>query len=234
MTISIVIPTYNEAGNIGKLISYLNEASNESVLDIIVADGGSNDDTIAEAKAAGAIAIITPDKGRSAQMNYGANLAKGELLYFVHADTFPPRSFVKDIKEAVRAGYDLGRYRTKFDSGKLILKANAWATRFDLFVCMGGDQTLFIKRSLFEQCNGFNESMQIMEDYDFCSRARYKGNYKILNGVALVSARKYETNTWLQVQAANFKIASMYRKGVSQKDMMDTYKKMLRYRDSAF
>jgi GT2 family glycosyltransferase len=99
---------------------------------------------------------------------------------------------------------------------------------------MGGDQTLFIKRSLFERCGGFREEMMIMEEYEFCERAREKGRYKILDGYALISARKYETNSWLRVQLANAKVIRMYKKGASQQQMLSTYKQMLNYRKSAF
>ncbi len=234
MKVSIIIPTYNEANYIGKLIHFLIENSDSSVIDIIVTDGGSQDNTIDIAKLAGANAVLCPDRGRAAQMNYGAGMAKGDLFYFVHADCLPPKEFVKDIQEAVERQYDLGRYRTRFDSKKSILKINAWFTRFDLFVCMGGDQTLFTTRSLFEQCKGFKEEMQIMEEYEFCHRAKKIGKYKILNGEALISSRKYEGNTWLNVQRANYKIVNMYKRGASQHDILETYKKMLTYRKNAF
>ncbi len=234
MTISIIIPTYNESENIGKLVRYLILSSNRSVVDFIVSDAGSSDNTIGIAKKAGANAVLSPQKGRAAQMNYGAGIAKGDILYFIHADCFPPEGFVEDIEVAVNTGYDLGRYRTKFDSDKTMLKINAWFTRFDLSVCMGGDQTLFIKRSLFEECKGFREDMKIMEEYEFCNRARQSGRYKIFKGEALVSARKYDTNSWLQVQLAHSKIVGMYNKGASQQKMLDTYKQMLTYRKNAF
>jgi GT2 family glycosyltransferase len=136
--------------------------------------------------------------------------------------------------KAVSEGYELGRYRTRFDSNKTILKVNAWFTRFDFFICMGGDQTLFIKRSLFNECKGFREEMKIMEEYEFCQRARQKGRYKIMAGSALISARKYDTNTWLQVQLANSKVVRMYKQGASQQEMVETYKRMLSYRKSSF
>lgn len=234
MTISIIIPTYNEAENIEKLISYLIVNSNKSVVDFIVSDAGSNDNTIGIAKKAGANAVLSPIKGRAAQINYGAGIAKGDILYFIHADCFPPKDFVENIEAAVNSGYGLGRYRTRFDSDKIMLKINAWFTRFDLSVCMGGDQTLFIKRSLFEECKGFREDMKIMEEFEFCNRARQLGRYKIFKGEALVSARKYDTNSWLQVQLAHSKIFRMYDKGVSQQQMLDTYKQMLTYRKNAF
>lgn len=234
MTISIIIPTYNEAENVGRLVNYLIKNANSSVVDIIVSDGGSGDQTIKTASEAGAIAVLSPGKGRSAQMNYGASISKGEILYFIHADCYPPSSFVADILKAVGSGFGLGRYRTKFDSPKPILKINAWFTRFDLFICMGGDQTLFIKRGLFEACNGFREDMRIMEEYEFCERARRLNKYKIIPKAALVSARKYDTNGWLRVQLANSKAVKLYKQGASQQEMLDTYKRMLNYRKNAF
>jgi rSAM/selenodomain-associated transferase 2 len=234
MRLSIIIPTYNEAATIGKLVSYLLRCIENAEAEIIVSDGGSEDDTLQLANEAGATAVISPGKGRASQMNHGASRAQGDVLYFVHADCYPPNSFVQDIRKAVKEGYGLGRYRTRFDSSKPILKLNAWVTRFDLFICMGGDQTLFVKKELFQQCNGFKEEMKIMEEYDFCTRARKIGRYKIMQKDVLVSARKYETNSWLKVQRANMKVVQLFRNGASQDEMVSTYKKMLHYRKSAF
>ncbi len=227
MKVSIIIPTYNEAANIGGLVKYLWANNDGSLAEIIVSDGGSRDETIAIAQQAGAIVINSPQKGRAVQMNNGARNAAGDIFYFIHADTRPPMGFLRDIKNANRLNFNLGRYKTKFDSDKMILKFNAWFTRLDLFVCMGGDQTLFIERNIFEKCKGFNEDMIIMEDYDLCARARKIGNYKILDGAALVSARKYNANSWLKVQLANAKIVNMYKKGATQSEMANLYKKML-------
>ncbi|HVF96541.1 MAG TPA: TIGR04283 family arsenosugar biosynthesis glycosyltransferase [Flavisolibacter sp.] len=234
MTISIIIPTYNEGEGIEKLVKYLRKFSTAAVVDLIVSDGGSEDGTIEKAQQSGATAVLSPRKGRAAQMNYGASLAEGDVLYFVHADSFPPQTFVADIQEAIKNGYDLGRYRTKFDSPKLVLKLNAWPTRFDLFMCMGGDQTLFIRRQLFTLSGGFKEDMRIMEEYEFCARVRKTGRYKILPGFALISARKYDTNSWWRVQRANVTVIQMYKRGASQQQMLDTYKRMLSYRKNAF
>ena len=234
MKISIVIPTYHEALTIEKTVSYIRRHGGSAVAELIVSDGGSTDQTLAVAEQAGALAVLSPRAGRAAQMNYGARIGTGEVLYFIHADCMPPKTFVQDITTAIRQGYGLGRYTTRFDSNKTILKLNAWFTRFDLFICMGGDQTLFVKRSLFDECGGFREDMKIMEEYEFCHRARTMGRYRIMKGAALVSARKYDTNSWLRVQLANSKIVRMFRKGASQEDMVATYKKMLQYRNNAF
>ena len=228
--ISIIIPTYNEAENIEGLIKFLKGNSKQDQIEIIVSDGGSDDDTLKIAKAAGANAVLSPNKGRAAQMNYGASLAKGNILYFIHADCFPAVNFVNDIEKSLEKGFQSGRYQTKFDNNSWLLKFNAFFTRFDWLMCYGGDQTFFIEASFFKILNGFNESMRIMEDYDLTIRAKALGPYSIMPGYALVSARKYETNSWYKVQKANYSIVQMYKKDASQNDMATAYKKMLDYR----
>lgn len=230
MKISIIIPTFNESGSIYKLIAYLLRYGAGFLEDIVVSDGGSHDETISIASTAGAKAVLSPLRGRSAQMNYGVSLAKADILYFVHADSFPPQNFANDIIEAVKSGYGFGRYQTKFDSNRTILKLNAFFTRFDLFICYGGDQTLFITKKLFTELNGFDSNMKIMEEYDLVKRAKVKASYKIFSGKAIISARKYKTNSWWQVQRANYTIVRMFKKGASQNEMIEVYRRMLKYR----
>lgn len=227
--ISIIIPTYQEADNITQLVCYLKTHADKDT-EIIVSDGGSKDATLSLAEAAGAIALLSTQKGRAAQMNYGASMAKGSIFYFIHADTLPPAGFCSDINKAVADGFDLGRYRTRFNTDKYILQLNAFFTRFDLFVCYGGDQTLFIKKELFESIKGFDTGMQIMEDYDITVRARKKGRYRIFSKDTLVSSRKYDGNSWWRVQRANYTIVQMFKQGASQEAMVQRYREMLDYR----
>lgn len=225
--ISIIIPTCNEAAVIGRLVTYLQTHSGGIVQEIIISDGGSSDETIALAAAAGARTIVSPQKGRAAQMNYGAVNTTGSILYFVHADSFPPTHFAPDIIQAVAEGYDFGRYRTKFDSNKFLLKINAWFTRFNWFICLGGDQTLFITRKLFKQSNGFNKDTLIMEEYEFAERLMKRARYKIFNHAATISARKYEGRSWFKVQLANRRAVKLFKKGAPQQEIIEAYKRML-------
>lgn len=225
--ISIIIPTFNEENSIGKLVGHFKKNGGEKVLEIIVSDGGSSDHTLENATQAGASAFVSPQKGRAAQMNFGASLARGSILYFVHADTIPPETFAGDILKAIDDGFDFGRFRTKFDSSSLLLKMNAWLTRFDIFECYGGDQTLFIKKGLFLQVNGFNKQQIIMEDYEIVERARKFGKYTIIKKDVLVSARKYEMLSWYRVQKANYKMIKMYKRKEPPELMVSTYKKLL-------
>jgi rSAM/selenodomain-associated transferase 2 len=229
-SISIIIPTLNEAENIGQIIDYLQQNAGASLLEIIVVDAQSADDTEGVARQHGATVIQSLKRSRAAQMNAGAAVAKGAILYFVHADCYPPTSYLSDIVEAINAGFPMGCYRYRFNSKAVLLKINAFFNRFEPLVCRGGDETLFIERAIFNQLNGFDESFCIMEEYDFIRRARQQFKFKIIPKYAVVSARKYETNSWWRVQRANAKVFSMFRKGVAPEEMAATYKRMLNYR----
>ena len=234
MKISIIIPTYNEEENIEKLISYLRCVEQKSAIEIIVADGGSTDNTMQLAQINGAIATLSTIKGRAGQMNHGVDFATGDVLYFIHADSRPPLTYFTDIKNAINYGLDCGCYRSQFDSNKLLLKINAFFTRFNFLFCRGGDQTIFVTKALFEKVGGYKPEMLIMEDYDFLARIRKHGKFKLFKKATIFSARKYDENSWLKVQLANFKIVFMYKKGKSQQEMLATYKRMLNYRKNAF
>ena len=225
--ISIIIPTCNEADCIGKLIAFLQKHGGRYVAEIIISDGSSTDETVAIAQQAGATVFVSPQIGRAAQMNFGVTKATGDILYFIHADSFPPVNFVSDIINAVNNDFDFGRYRSKYDSTNFMLRINAWFTRFNWFICYGGDQTLFITRKLFEQSGGFKNELLIMEEYEFAERLMKQGRYKIFNDTALVSARKYDGRSWLQVQLANRRAVKSYKKGLPQKQILDEYKMML-------
>jgi rSAM/selenodomain-associated transferase 2 len=228
MKISIIIPTYNEADNIKKLVNLLLSAAKGDNIEIIISDGASTDATTAIAKDLGAVVHSATKRGRASQMNEGASIATGDILYFVHADTLPPTTFAKDIVHAIHIGYHMGRYQTQFDKQSFLLKLNAFFTRFDWEVCYGGDQTIFITKKAFEDLGGFNSSMLIMEEFEFVKRARQHYKYIILPKKALISARKYNHNSWLTVQIANAKIVSMYKKGASQQVMVEAYKQLLK------
>lgn len=232
--ISIIIPTFNEAQNIEGLIRHLQSAPAAIPYEIIVSDGGSTDDTLALAQKAGAHALLSPVKGRAGQMNHAVEHATGEVLYFVHADSRPPASFAEDISVALARGYNCGSYRFKFDQNCGMLRINSFCTRFNYLFLRGGDQSIWVTRELWEETGPYKESMRIMEDYDFLARLWKAGRFCLTPKSTIVSARKYEGNTWLRVQLANLKVVRMYRKGASQEAMLDAYKKALEYRKNAF
>ncbi len=234
MYLSIIIPTYNEEKNISRLIAHLINSLKTKNFEILVVDAGSIDNTISLAKKSGVTTLVSPVKGRAGQMNYGVEHAKGDVFYFVHADSLPVTSFFTDIENAIAENYNCGSFRFQFDSSKILLKLNSFFTRFNYLFCRGGDQTIFVTKDLWQKTGSFNASMLIMEDYDFLERIWNAGKFKLIPKATLVSSRKYDENSWLKVQLANLKMVKMYRKGASQEDMIATYKKLLNYRENAF
>ena len=230
MKLSIIIPTLNEAENIERLIDRLKNCTCQTAHEIIVIDAGSTDDTIDLAKKAGAKTYLSPKRGRAPQMNYGVKKSKGDVVYFVHADSLPPQNFCSHIKKCISNGSKIGGFRFKFDSDKKILAFNNWTTQFNKIFVRGGDQTIFLTRDFFEELNGFDENFRIMEEYDLIERAQKKTKYTLIQKDVLVSARKYDNNSWLRVMLANTTVFTMYRLGCSQDRMVNTYKKMLNYR----
>ena len=229
MRISIIIPTLNEAANVAKLVPYLREHGDKRIAELMVVDGGSLDDTLSIAKAAGATVYSCTPYCRAAQMNKGAVHASGDILYFVHADAYPPPTFLDQIEQALAEGYDLGCFRFVFNSNKLMLRINAFFTRFDRIMCRGGDQTLFVRRSLFRALDGYKEDHVVMEDYDFIIRARQQGRFKIVPDDVVVSARKYEHNSYLRVNLSNLTVFVMFFLGFHPKTMLATYKRLINH-----
>jgi rSAM/selenodomain-associated transferase 2 len=226
MKISIIIPAYNEENTILDLLHHLKCHANDKVLEILVVDGQSTDKTPDKVIEAGFQCIRSKRKGRAAQMNTGAKQAAGSILYFVHADTFPPKTYANDILKAVRDGYESGCYRFCFDSDKWPLKINSWFTRFDFLMCRGGDQSLFIKRSVFEKLGGF-KNYDIMEDFEMIQRLRQRNGFRILPKNVVVSSRKYEKNSYFKVNFINLVIFVMFSFGASQRTMLHTYRQLI-------
>ncbi|MEO9512569.1 MAG: TIGR04283 family arsenosugar biosynthesis glycosyltransferase [Flavobacteriaceae bacterium] len=199
-TISILIPVLNEEDCLGKLLEYLNQnAQTKNIEEIICIDGGSTDKTIAIANEY-SIDVVHSKKGRAKQMNVGAKYANGDILYFLHADTFPPKGFDQEILRAVEEGYESGCFRMKFDSSNVLLRFFAWLSRINHSICRGGDQSLFIKKELFQATKGFDEAYLIYEDTEFIQRLYQKTRFKVIPNHVITSARKYREKGWLKVQ----------------------------------
>lgn len=226
MFISVIIPTLNEEAYIGKLLSFLTQHSQKEEFEVIVVDGCSQDKTAQILKSFEVKVITTKKCSRAHQMNEGAKAAKGDILYFVHADIQLLESFVDDIQKSVRKGHKSGCYRFKFDQAKNpLLRINGFFTRFPFKWCRGGDQTLYITKECFEKIGGFNEEFVIMEDYDLLDRLE-EPLYIIPKSVK-VSPRKYEKNSYVKVQLTNMKAMKMYKRGEKPEVIKEYYLKEL-------
>ena len=198
--ISIIIPVLNEEDAILKVLQYLRQNCTPNLIrEILVVDGGSEDNTVKIARDFG-VAVIHSPKGRAKQMNLGAKNAKGEIFYFLHVDTLPPKDFDKSIIIAVGEHHNAGCFQMRFDSNSRFLKFFAWFSRVNHRICRGGDQSLFITKELFFKAKGFNEDYIVYEDNEFISRLYKKTYFKILPQRVKTSARRYEERGMVQLQ----------------------------------
>ena len=228
MKLSVIIPVFNEAAHIQSTINRLLSNNNAGeIIEIIVVDGGSTDATSKIALKEGAI-IAHSTKGRAAQMNTGAAIAKGDVLYFLHADTKPPANYLSYINDALQQGYELGSFRLRFDVDHWFLRANTWFTRFNINSFRFGDQSLFVKKELFNKVGGFNEKMVVLEDQNLIKRLIQFGKFTVMPAAVITSARKYTANGIYKTQAVYFLIYMLYRCRVSQQHLVKLYKKLIR------
>ena len=233
LQISIIIPTLNEADRIGRLLLYLNKnATSAAIREVIIADGGSNDNTLSaiqEIKSKlhtiPSITVISSAKGRARQMNAGAAKAKGSILYFLHADSFPPQGFDEHILQKVAQGNMAGCFRMRFDSNHWWLRLASWFTQFSWRACRGGDQSQFITTSLFEDLGGFDERFEIYEDNDLINKLYARNEFVVIQKKLTTSSRRYQSNGIWKLQ---YHFCAIYVKkwlGASAEELHQYYRK---------
>lgn len=196
--LTIIIPVINEAEYIGKLLAYLTRnSSKENIAEIIVVDGGSTDESLEIIATFENVILLNSPKGRAKQLNIGGHAAKGDILYFLHADSFPPKDFDKKIIDEIKSNHT-GSFRLKFEHpDHFLLKIAPWFTQFNARIFRGGDQSLFISKQQFEDLKGFDERYIIFEDIEFIQRICKQFHFKVIDDYVTTSERKFKQfGTW--------------------------------------
>jgi rSAM/selenodomain-associated transferase 2 len=227
-TISIIIPTYNESEYLSKLLNFLHsDSDSKAITEIIISDGRSTDDTLDIARRF-KTTVVSTSLGRAMQLNAGAKNSSGDILYFLHADSIPPPTFVRQILKAHSRGYRAGCFRLRFDWDHWFLKANAWFTRFNISAFHFGDQSLFVTKKLFDRIGGFREDHVIMEDQEIICRILKHSKFKVIPDYVTTSARKYRKNGPYRMQGIFYYIYMAHVFGASQKALEGLYQRLIR------
>ncbi len=200
--VTIVIPTLNAAEGLRRSLPPLAEFGVlDLIREVILADGGSADETAEIAEAAGAV-LVGAEKGRGVQFAAGAAAARGDWLLFLHADTVlqpgwdaAVRGFIGDPANARRAGY----FRFALDDARFAARRIAWLAnlRCRILGLPYGDQGLLISREFYNELGGY-APVPLMEDVDLARRIGRR-RLVMLDAVAVTSAERYRRDGfWLR------------------------------------
>ena len=187
--ISVIIPTWNEASAIRQTLERL--FAQDGDFEVVIADGGSRDQTLRIAQAWPSVRVVHAPKGRATQMNAGARAARGEWLLFLHADTLLPEEALVSI-HALAPDVEAGGFRHRFSGSgcslwliSLVDNIRCHTTRI-----IYGDQAMFVRRTLFQRLGGFPDTDKL-EDVLFCERLVETTRPVLLNRHVVTDARKF-------------------------------------------
>lgn len=209
--ISIVMPVLNEEAIIEDTIRSLND----SRLELIIVDGGSQDRT-ASIVSKYNVRLISSIPGRGRQMNYGARYAASDILLFLHADSKITDRGIDTLLKAMEDPLTIGgAFRLAINSRSPYLSFVALMAniRSIIFRLPYGDQGIFIRRSAFEEIGGYQD-ISIMEDIEFIIRLKKIGRIRILKEKVLVSARRWDKEGPIYITFRNWMLAALYLLGV--------------------
>lgn len=205
MNLSVIIPALNEAETLPRLLTSLRAGE---LSEILVVDGDSWDGTQDIAREWGATCLPSA-RGRAAQLNRGAAAARGDWLWFLHADTVLPPDWERQLRRAMEDPAVVGGgFRSVIDApgaGYRFLEAWGWL-RMRVQRSFYGDQGIFVRRDLFERLGGFAE-IPVCEDAELSKRMWRAGRVVILPGPIRTSARRWQRNGWWRTVAEHTTLA---------------------------
>lgn len=214
VNISVIIPALNESGHIQRSVE---SAWMAGALEVIVVDGGSEDDTSLIATHLGCRVIHAP-RGRSRQQNAGAKVAKGDILLFLHADNRLDSSALTQIRDSFSDANreTFGGFQQRIESDRTIYRWIEFGNRLRIerYGLVYGDQAIFLNREWFFELGGFPD-WDLMEDVGLSQRLAANGSPVVLDGPLHVSARRWETNGPVRQTLRNWCLLTAFRCGIS-------------------
>ncbi len=220
---SIIIPTYNEDKINEHLASLKNKLSGFSY-EIIVSDGSPNHTTLAKIQDK-SIIHVQSTAGRGNGLADGGRVARGEILWFVHSDTIVPDNALELINKAMFDS-DAGAFELGISSPQLRYRVIEFGTniRTKITKIPYGDQTLFIKKEVYNKINGYKR-LPLMEDVDIMQRLK-KEKIKLatLKQKAKTSPRRWEKEGAIYTTLRNQVIINLYYLGVSPEKLVSWYR----------
>lgn len=211
--ISIIIPTYNEQDKIGHLLQTIANKIGEE-LEVVVSDGGSTDRTTDIVNGFEKVKLVKSEKGRALQFNNGVKESKGNILFFIHADSELPNQWENKIQNALAQKKCIaGTFYVRFDKEGLMYRLYTRLSKIEKSIFTYGDQGLFVKQEEFNKINGY-PLLPIMEDYEIIKSLKKQGMVSKLDTPIITSSRKFVKNGVIFQQLKNIVIVLLYSIGV--------------------
>ncbi|HXG10361.1 MAG TPA: TIGR04283 family arsenosugar biosynthesis glycosyltransferase [Gemmataceae bacterium] len=220
MSVSVIIPTWNEAGCLADTIRALRR---QGPLEVLVADGGSTDAT--RQAAVEADCFLEAPRGRGSQMNAGAAQARGDVLLFLHADcTLEDGALAEAERLLRRCGVAAGCFTMTVNARGLLYRwiDAAASARVRLAGLIYGDQGLFLRRQLFEHLGGF-PPLRLMEDVFFSRRLARCGRLVMARRRIWVSPRRWQRAGIVRQTLRNWTLLTLAVAGVHPDRLAELY-----------
>ncbi len=220
--LSIIIPTRNAAGELpATLMSLMPGVEAGIIRELIVVDAGSTDATTLIAEDAGAI-VLTTTPSRGGQLRAGAGAARGDWLFFLHADTHLPDDWTTSITQRYSTPDRAACFQLAFRADGFGARWTAgWANlRTRLLGLPYGDQGLLIHRDLYANIGGYPDQ-PLMEDVEIAKSLR--GRIDMLPQVVRTGADKYVAEGWFRRGAKNLSFLIRYKFGAGAKGLARQY-----------
>ena len=203
--LSVVIPTLNSEAHLAACLERMQDAD-----EIVVVDGGSIDETVSVAKQS-RVRILTAPKGRGSQLRAGGEVARGDWLLFLHADTLPCPDWPAAVATHVSAHTNKSAYfilRLADPAWQARVVEKAVAARAAAFGLPYGDQGLLVPRALYEEVGGYRP-LPLMEDVDLVRRIGRR-RLVALEAEAWTSAERWRREGWVRRSARNLACLGLY------------------------
>ncbi len=221
--LSIIIPVLNEEQLLAR-----NQEMFASLLrgghEILVVDGGSQDNSIQTARELGC-RVFPTRASRGHQLHYGAERSRHELLLFLHADTLLPLHAMEIVVQALsKSNRHWGRFNIRLSNPKLVFRVIAWFmnTRSCLTGIVTGDHAMFIRRECYFNCGGYSD-IPIMEDIEFCLRLKRIASPVCLPDKVITSSRKWEQKGLFNTILTMWKLRLMFFFGIPPEKLVRRY-----------
>jgi glycosyltransferase involved in cell wall biosynthesis len=226
--LSFIVPAYNEELELPATLAAIRAAAaaNSEPFEIVVANDGSTDATAAVAAAAGARVVTIHRRQIAAARNAGAREARGDILFFVDADTRISPAHVKGGRGVLAAGCAGGGARVTTD-GFVPLWGRVFIRVFSVFYFtaanLGAGAFLFTTRENFDRAGGFDEELFAGEEIYFSQALKKLGRFRVLADPVVTSGRKLRMHSARRILGLSVGIVLRGKQGVRSRDKLDLW-----------